>query len=113
MGLDINGSSANLDRKVTLSRPVITKNEYNEEIATYSAYATVWCEIKWQTGKERFQEDVEQTIQQAVFKMRYYDAKDVSSEDIITYENYNYNLDAPVELGYHDMIEIRGVRQVR
>lgn len=42
-----------LRHRVTIQQPGVTQNEYNEEVVTWSTFATVWADITALSGQER------------------------------------------------------------
>lgn len=65
--------AGSLDRRLTIQRPVVTANEYNEEVTTWADVATVSALVEW-TGThsdEQFEGDQQVVTTRAVFTIRY------------------------------------------
>jgi SPP1 family predicted phage head-tail adaptor len=79
-----------LDKRITIQYAAKSKNSFGEDIETWTALATVWANIEFTNGNERFlqQERIAETT--AVFKIRI--RSDVDSTRRIKYKNRYFNI---------------------
>lgn len=84
--------AASLDRRITIQRAVTTANEYNEEIITWTAIATVWAGLEWSQAHsgEQFEGDQQVVTTRLVFTIRYRTGFDEKCR--ILYDNEAYDI---------------------
>lgn len=46
-----------LDRRITIQERTTTKDDYNQDVVTWSTFATVWAKIQENIGGESYQAD--------------------------------------------------------
>ncbi|MCK9497108.1 MAG: phage head closure protein [Dehalococcoidia bacterium] len=95
-----------LDRRITLQRFTATQDAYGEPIETWADYVTVWARVEPLRGRERFEAQREHAEVDTRFHLRYRD--DLTVEDRITYEGDLYDIEAILETGRHEGLEILG-----
>lgn len=93
-----------MDRRITLLRRTLTRNDLGEQVATYAEYATVWAEKRDVSGREYLASQqivAENTVR---FFIRYRD--DVLLTDRIVCGDRTYDLTHVAEIGRRDGLEI-------
>jgi len=97
-----------LDKRIIIESETESRNDYGNQIKTWSTFATVWAGIKLNIGKESFQasERVKERI--VDFKIRW--REDITTEMRIQYKSNYYQIEDVVELGREDGLIVRGSR---
>ena len=100
--------SEKLDKRITFESFTDAKDDYGQEIRTWSTFASCWAGIKLNIGKENYiaNEKVKERI--VDFKIRW--RTDLTNEMRIIYSSNYYDIQDIVELGREDGIIIRAKR---
>jgi len=79
-----------LDKRIIIQYAAKSKNSMGEDIETWTTLATVWANVEFTTGNERFlqQERIAETT--AVFKIRI--RTDIDSTKRVQYGNRYFNI---------------------
>jgi SPP1 family predicted phage head-tail adaptor len=67
-----------LDRRVTIQRTVKTRDAVGQAIDAWEDVATVWAEVKPESGSEGFETDRRTNIQRVLFRVRYREGIDTT-----------------------------------
>jgi len=100
--------SEKLDRRLIIQEPAETRDDYGQEVLTWSTFATVWAGVKLNIGKESFQTNEKVKERIVDFKVRY--RTDITSNMRLLYNSNYYEIEDVVELGREDGLIIRGSR---
>jgi SPP1 family predicted phage head-tail adaptor len=101
-----------LDRRVTLRRATVTKDEFNEDVATWETVATVWASKEDVRDSERVRAQQVGAAMTTRFQIRHSAAADtVSPEDQLVCEGKTYGIVAVKELGRRVGLEITATTQ--
>lgn len=100
--------SEKLDRRLIIQEPAETRDDYGQEVLTWSTFATVWAGVKLNIGKESFQTSERVKERVVDFKVRY--RTDITSNMRLLYDSNYYEIEDVVELGREDGLIIRGSR---
>lgn len=96
-----------LDRRVTLQRAVVTVDAYNEEVPTWTSYATVWAACEPVSDGERQRAGETLSDKKARFTIRYStDVKAVDARDLLLFEGRAYDVNGVKEIGRREFLEI-------
>ena len=93
-----------LDRRITLSRMIRTDDSYGEAIPTWVDLATVWAEMLPVRGAEWFV--ARQTIAEVDTKFRIRYRVGITPLDRVTLDGRYYDVQAVIELGRREGLEI-------
>ena len=63
--------AGDLRARITLQKPVHTRNSFNEDVTTYSDVATVWAAIEWGSGRRYTQASQLDSEVQGIIRIRY------------------------------------------
>lgn len=85
-----------LNRQITLQSFTTTQNDYNEDVPSWSTYATVWAALFYQRAEEITAAGGERGRQFIEFVIRY--RSDVTASDRIVYNSENYEIVARQEV---------------
>lgn len=96
-----------LDRRVTLQRATTEQNEYGEIISTWGDLATVFAEVRQQSGKEYLAAGGIEASVRVVFYLRYFPGLTVL--DRVSYEGRLHNIEEVREIGRRDGTELHTV----
>jgi SPP1 family predicted phage head-tail adaptor len=99
-----------LDRRVTLQRFTVTTDDYGEEIQTWSDLATVFAEVRQQSGREFFAAAQEQAARLVVFFIRWFPGLTVL--DRVSYADTLHDIVEVREIGRRDGLELHTVASV-
>jgi SPP1 family predicted phage head-tail adaptor len=100
--------SEKLDRRLIIQEPAETRDDYGQEVLTWSTFATVWAGVKLNIGKESFQTSERVKERVVDFKVRY--RTDITANMRLLYDSNYYEIEDVVELGREDGLIIRGSR---
>ena len=100
--------SEQLDRRLIILEPAETRDDYGQEVLTWSTFATVWANVKLNIGKESFQTNEKVKERVVDFKVRY--RTDIMANMRLLYNSNYYEIEDVVELGREDGLIIRGSR---
>lgn len=99
--------SGRLDRRIAIQRKTITQNTYGEEIVAWSTVATVWAELRYNSGGERYAENQYQGKTTTTFRVRWSEAaKATTVEDQIFFDARYYDVTDVREIGRREGLEI-------
>jgi SPP1 family predicted phage head-tail adaptor len=93
-----------MDRRISLLRRSLARNEHGEQVETFTEYATVWAEKRDVNGREYFTAQQVVAENTARFFIRY--RSDVLLTDRISCGGRTYNLTHVAEIGRKDGLEI-------
>ena len=103
-----------LDRRVTVQRRTLTRNEYGEQVETWTEYATVYASrndfLVASTGKESFSALQTSAQETTRFRMRY--RSDLLTTDRLVSDGRTYDIKQISEMGRRDGLEIIGVARL-
>lgn len=99
-----------LDRRVTILRRALTRNEHGEQVETYSELTTVWAQRLDVTAREAFTAQTTIAEGTAKFRMRY--RSDLIYTDRLSCESKEYDIVQIAELGRREATEIVGVARI-
>ena len=100
--------SEKLDRRLIIQEPAETRDDYGQEVLTWSTFATVWAGVKLNIGKESFQTSERVKERVVDFKVRY--RTNITANMRLLYDSNYYEIEDVVELGREDGLIIRGSR---
>ena len=93
-----------LDRRATLQRRVLTPNTQNEQVESWTDYATVWAEKLDLRGREFYAANQEQGEVTTKFRIRY--RSDVLMTDRIVCDGLTYDITSIAEVGRRQVLEL-------
>lgn len=99
-----------LDRRVTVLRRSLTRNEHGEQVETYSDLVTVWAQRLDTTARESFTAQTTIAEGTAKFRMRY--MSDLLYTDRLSCESREYDIVQIAELGRREATEIVGIARI-
>jgi len=79
-----------LDRRITIQELIITADEYNQSVPTWSTLATVWASVEDKTGSESFRADQLTAYRNTVFTIRYISGIDETMR--VKYNDQYFNI---------------------
>ena len=94
-----------LDRQITIEALATVQDGFGDPVESWTALATVWAQMLPLRGTERFQAqqfDAELTTR---FRIRYRD--DVSELMRIVFDGDSYEIEAVIEVGRREGLELR------
>ena len=83
------------DRQITIQEKVVTTNEFNEEVVTWSTLATMWAKVTESHGGESYQSDQLTESRMTVFDIWY--RSGLTTEMRITYNERVYDIRSIIE----------------
>lgn len=96
-----------LDRRITLQRVTITRDEYNAPVETWADLTTVWASYEPVSDGERFRAGERAAEISARFQIRYSSAvKDVTPVDRLTFDGKPYAITHVKEIGRRVGLEL-------
>lgn len=93
-----------MDRIITLKEKFVTTDAFGEEIVTWGDIATVWAERRELKGSERWQSL--QVISKVACKYRIRYRDDVGPLNMLVDGDIEYDIQAALELGRKDGLEL-------
>ncbi len=98
-------TGSQLDRRVTLQQPVITRDpDFGAEVKTWANVATVWARISEDTASETVQTDERVLTRLISVRMRY--RADVSTTWRLVYGARMFRIDGSLEVGRRRFMDI-------
>jgi SPP1 family predicted phage head-tail adaptor len=94
----------NLDRKIVIERPILTRNDYGESEEGWTTFAIIWANINYKGGREGFYARQVVATGDVVFKIRY--TAGITPKMRILFNNTVYNIIAISETGRNHFMEI-------
>lgn len=99
-----------LDRRITLQRATITRDEYNAEVSTWADLVTVWASYEPIRDGERFRAGERASELSARFQIRYSSqVSGVTSEDRLQFDGRTYEIEHVKEIGRREGLELTTV----
>jgi len=114
MSFKINDISE-LNRRVTIKRPTITRNNSGDEVKTFANILTCWAAIDYYRISEQNEmlfSGSQRSVDGIDFYIKYREDFTFSTKDVITYKGNDYDIEAVVEMGFKDYLRFRTVRNV-
>ncbi len=102
--------ASGMDRLIGLQSRSLARNQFGEEVPTYTTYATVWANVETTTGRLYFGGDQFQAERSTQFTIRYRD--DVVLTDRINFEGQNYIIAEVSEITRRQGLRILASAQV-
>ncbi|WP_062225661.1 phage head closure protein [Aureimonas frigidaquae] len=102
--------AGDLDRQIVIEREQITGDDgYGNEIRGWAPVATVWANVKQESGREFFAQSAVQNERRVVFRIRWLEVK---TDDRVMYEGREHNIHDVRELGRREGIELHTAARV-
>lgn len=99
-----------LDRRITIQRASVTKDEYNNDVPTWEDVATVWAAYEPIRDGERFRAGERAAEASARFQIRYSSqVSDVTGKDRLIFNGQTYEITHTKEVGRRVGIELTTV----
>ncbi|RZJ01818.1 MAG: head-tail adaptor protein [Brevundimonas sp.] len=99
-----------LDRRITIQRATVTRDEYNAEVSTWATMANVWAAYEPIKDGERFRAGERAAELSARFQIRYSSqVAGVTAEDRLTFDGKTYEIINVKEIGRREGIELTTV----
>ncbi|WP_292077565.1 MULTISPECIES: phage head closure protein [Brevundimonas] len=96
-----------LDRRVTLQRAVITRDDYNNEVSTWGDLASVWAKYEPVSDGEKFRAGERASEIGARFTIRYSSqVSDLTPKDQLVFSGRTYAITRVKEIGRRFGLEI-------
>ena len=96
-----------LDRRVTLQRAVITRDDYNNETSTWGDIATVWAKYEPVSDGEKVRAGERASEIGARFTVRYSSqVADLGPKDQLVFAGRTYAITRVKEIGWREGLEI-------
>jgi SPP1 family predicted phage head-tail adaptor len=96
-------AAGELDRRIQLQSATVTNDlDYNEEVQSWSTYATVWAKMEHHGSQQEWSEGADMAREYAQFGLFFTirHRSDVTSEHRIVFEGTNYQIiGKPREIG--------------
>ena len=97
---------SNLDRRITIQEPVVSKDGYGEDVVTgWTPVATVWAQVIPVSGREYFDAAAIRAEKTTRFRIRW--RSGVTEAMRIVYDGRSYDILGIVEIGRREGLEIR------
>lgn len=93
-----------MDRRIVLQSVSRTQDAAGEPIETWAALATVWADVSPIRGNERFVDNQEKAERTTRFRIRH--RSDITADNRISYGGNIYDIEAVMELGREEGLEI-------
>ncbi|GLK49494.1 hypothetical protein GCM10017620_24670 [Brevundimonas intermedia] len=99
--------AGNLDRRITLQRATITRDGYNNEVATWNDLVTVWAGYAPVSDGERFRAGERASEISARFTIRHSSqVADLSPKDQLVFSGRTFAITRVKEIGRREGLEI-------
>jgi len=93
-----------MDRRITIQRyEVVGDDGFGNEITEWNDLATVWAEVKQESGREFFAAAAIQSERKVIFKLRW---MDVTVIDRVSYDGTLHDIHEVRELGRTEGLEL-------
>ena len=99
----------NLDRKIKLQSKTVTRGTAGGEAITWSDVASVWANIFYKTGVERFEAGKNTAVNVVIFTIRWNEW--VDEIDRVAYRNQNYDITYKNEAGRKHYLQLTAERK--
>jgi len=101
--------ASRMNKQITIQSPTMTANGAGGFATSWNTFATVWAEITQATGKEIFDADHVEEVQNVIFTIRYLDG--ITPAMRIQFCSDYYNIRSIINAGLkNEMLEIVGER---
>ena len=102
--------AGDLDQRITLRRATVTRNGFNEPVATWSDLAIVWAAARRVTDAEQFRAQEIGAEVTTRFTIRYSsEVANLGPADRVSFDRREYNITGVRELGRREWLEISAV----
>lgn len=103
-------AAGKMDRRITIQRATITRDEYNEEVPGWADLATVWASYEPIKDGERFRGGERAADLSARFQIRYSaTSATITAEDRLIFEGRTYEIEHVKEIGRREGLELTSV----
>ena len=103
-------SAGELDRRITIQRATLTRNEFNELIETWTDFVTISAKRREASASESYRAQEIGAEITARFTIRWSsDVKDVNPRDRVSFDDRLYNITAVRDVGRNHLREIDAV----
>lgn len=102
--------AGSLDRRLTILRRTLARNDYGEQVEEYDTLDTVWASKLDTTGRELFAAKGTIGENSTRFRIRY--RSDLVLTDRLSYNDTEYDITQISELGRKDGLELVAVARV-
>lgn len=103
-------SAGTLDRRITIQRAMLTRNEFNEPIETWTDHVTISAKRRDASASESYRAQEVGAEITTRFTIRWSsDVKDVNPRDRVSVEDKLYNITAVRDVGRNLLREIDAV----
>lgn len=102
-----------LNRRITIKRPVITRNKSGDEVKTFADILTCWAAIDYyriSEQNEMMYAESHRGIDGLDFYIKYREDYTFGTKDVIEYKEKDYDIEAVAEVGFKDYLRFRTVR---
>ena len=100
-------TAGRLDRRIALLRASVAADAFNEQVATWSTFATVWAEAKPVLDGEKQQAGQTLASKSYRFTIRYSsDVADIDTRDRLIFDGRTYDINAVKEMDRRRWLEI-------
>ena len=96
--------SGRMDRQIIIKKKTVTTDSFGGVIETWSDVSTVWANVQYLRGAERYA--AKQTVASIDVKFKIWWRRDVGVENIIEYDGNEYDTYACLELGRREGLEL-------
>lgn len=93
-----------LDHQIIIKTPVITRNDFGEDISTLTEVATVPAEVRQVNGNERFISQQIIAKVSALFMIRWMEG--ITPKNVIIHDGREYNVLSSLEIGRREGLAI-------
>lgn len=102
--------SYRLDRQITFRRAVQTRDDFGGVVETWEDFATVWASKRDVKASEHFKAAQVIAVGTTVFHVRW--RNDITPDMRLVFEDQEYDIMPPMELGRRDGLEIMAVARI-
>lgn len=103
-------AAGKMDRRITIQRATITRDEYNAEVPGWADLATVWASYEPIKDGERFRAGERAAELSARFHIRYSSqVSGVTAKDRLTFEGRTFEIEHVKEIGRREGLELTTV----
>lgn len=102
--------AGDLDRRVTLRRKTVTQDAYGEEIEDWTDLATIWANVRQESGREFFANATTNAERKVIFRIRW--LAGIAVTDKVQYEGRDHDIHEVKELGRREGLELHTIAAV-
>ncbi|AAK79853.1 SPP1 family predicted phage head-tail adaptor [Clostridium acetobutylicum] len=104
--------TAQLNKRITFQKMVVTTDKYDNEIKKLQDYKTVWAAAKNLHGQEFYAAGEEQSKRTAIFTIRY--TNDISNDMRIKFGDRSFNISFVDDIKYQgEFMEVTAIEIVQ